>query len=335
MCMNGFFDLLSRKKRLASFTERLSELVSSGISIQKSLEILGRLSSSDRKLAEFCSSVGKALCGGTKFSVAVSMSPLVKAPAWYISYISVAEECGAVTEVLLHLKKLLRHESDSMEKFVSAVAYPLFVVILTALSGFFSVKFFLPEFSGLFGTDGKGAAEIQSEAMRAMIYADIVLLAVFVLFVWLSLRILRVSPCLSVLKTMDFLCRHDLPTLSAVNCAFAFSEKDRKISFALLSVRNELLEGEKIASCFGRCFSEAGFKKEGMLLSENLSLCEQTGRNDGFKNTADYIAAKNERMEKAFLACVQPILLLLASAYITLILKTAFLPYITNFGGIL
>ncbi|MBR0496323.1 MAG: type II secretion system F family protein [Treponema sp.] len=333
--MNGFFDFLSRKKRLACFTERLSELVSSGISIQKSLEILGRISSTDRKLAEFCSSVGKSLCGGTKFSVAVSMSPLVKAPSWYISYISVAEECGAVAEVLLHLKKLLLHESESLEKFVSAVAYPFFVVILTAVSGFFSVKLLLPEFSGLFGGDGKTAAEIQSEAMSAMIYADFVLLAVFILFVWLSLRILRASPCLSVLKTMDFLSRHSLPTLSAVNCAFAFSEKDRKIAFALLSVRNELLEGAKIASCFGKCFSDAGFKKEGLLLSENLSLCEQTGRNDGFKNTADYISAKNERTEKIFLASVQPLLLFFAAAYMTLILKTAFLPYITNIGGII
>lgn len=333
--MSVFFDFFSRKKRLSSFTERLSELVSSGISIQKSLEILGRIPCADRKFSDFCSSLGKSLCGGTKFSVAVSMSPMVSAPAWYISYICVAEECGAVADVLLHLKNLLRHESESLEKFFSAVAYPSFVVILTALSGFFSVNFFLPEFSGLFGSDGRAAAEIQSEAMKTMIYADIVLMVVFILFLCVALRILRVSPCLSVLKTMDFLSRHNLPTLSAVNCAFAFSEKDRKISFALLSVRNKLLGGEKIASCFGRCFSEAGYKKVGLLLSENLSICEQTGRNDGFKNTVDYVSVRKERMEKIFLACVQPLLLLFASAYITLILKTAFLPYITNFGEII
>lgn len=333
--MNAFFNLFSRKKRLISFTERLSELTSSGIPIQKSLGIMGRISATDKRLSEFCYSLQKSLADGTKLSVAISMSDFVKSPDWYVAYISVAEECGAVSPVLLHLKNLLCHEKESFEKFVSALLYPGFLVFLTAIAGFCSIQFFLPSFSELFSESEKTAKAIETEAFRTMVSADAVLFAGFLLIVWLAARVIRVNPCLNVLRTMDFLSENSVPTLAAVNCAFSFCEKDKKLARALLSVRNELLDGEKIALCFGRCFERAGFKKEGLLLSENLSLCEETGKNNGFKKTVNFISAKNERREKAFLSLVQPVLLLLASFYITLILKTAFLPYITNFGGLI
>ena len=333
--MDSFFNFFSRKKRLISFTERLSELVSSGIPLQKSLGILGRISSGDKKLSEFCISLQKSLAEGSKFSAAMSMSDFVKTPDWYLAYISVAEECGNLASLLLHLKNLLSHEKESREKFLSAILYPGFLVLLTALSGFFSVRFFLPAFSELFCGGEKSARAIEAEALRTMLFADLFLFAGFFLLVFFLGKVIRVSPCLNVLRTMDFLSENSLPTLAAVNCAFAFCERDKKLAGALLSVREQLLDGEKIALCFGKCFEEAGFKKEGLLLSENLSLCEETGKNNGFKKTANYIWAKHEGQEKAFLALVQPILLVLASFYITLILKTAFLPYITNFGGLI
>ena len=328
--MKGFFDFFSRKKRLLSFTERLSEIISGGIPLQKALGIMGRIYSKDKKLSETCLNLQKILVGGTKFSVAMKMFPVINAPEWYIAYLNVAEECGNLNEVLVQLEKNLKHEKDSREKFLSSIAYPVFVVLLTAFSGFFSVSYFLPAFSSLF--EGN-ADEIRRTAIKTMLYADIFLAAAFFMLVSIVAKTVCSSPCLGVLKTMDFLSENSVPTLAAVNCAFSFAGNDRKISRALLHIRNELLEGEKIASCFGRCFEKAGYKEEGALLSENLSICEETGKNNGFKKCVDVLNAKKMRLEKIVLSSVHPVLILLSSIYITLILKAAFLPYITNFGG--
>lgn len=319
------------EKRLMTFTERLSELLSSGLSLQKSLTIIARISS-DKKLRGVCLKLQQALSSGSEFSVAMTKFPDLKIPGWYAAYLNVAQECGNLTQILLYIQSLLNHEKEAREKFLSAIAYPVFVVFLTALSGFLSVKYFLPAFSDLFPAD---AEEIRSRAMETMLMADIFLALSFLLISYLVASFAGVSPCMGVLRTMNFLCENSVPTLTAVNCAFSFAENDGRLSRALVDIRSELLEGASLASCFGKCFEKAGLKREGLLLSENLALCEESGLKTAFKKTLSLLDARKNRQEKLLLSSLQPVLLLLASVYITLILKAAFLPYITNFGGLI
>lgn len=325
--MNGF--CFSKGKLLFSLTDSLSELVSGGVSLQNGLSLLSERNSLLGECARF---LHKSLSDGMAFSVALSVAPVLSVPDWYAAYISVAEECERLAPILSHVKSLLAHEKKTREKILSLLAYPCLVIFLTAAAGALSVFYFLPSFAPLFG---ENCAQIHGEAVKAMLGADFLLFCAFVLLVWVARKMLSSAPCLNVIQTMAFLSEHSVPTLHALSCAFAFVGREKNLAFALLSVRNRLLDGEKLCECFGSCFEKAGFKKEGRILSEFLYLCEQTGKQNGFARSACLLEAQNERREKILLASLQPVLLLLAAFYITVILKTAFLPYLTTFGGLL
>ena len=320
---------LGNRKRLSSFTDSLFELVSGGISLQKSLEILKKSFEKDKKSRENISFLLASLFDGVKFSLALRMATIVRFPDWYCSFIAVSEECGNLSKVLCYLSEFLKKEKKTREKLASSLAYPLVVLVLTALAGLFSVFYFLPSFSLIF----ENAQDIKSEAIKTMILADVFIVFAFFLIFSVVKKILSENPCMAVLRTMAFLCSEHVPTLCAISCTFGFAARNKKIAFALLSVRNSLLGGEKLSACFGTCFEKAGFKKEGILLSENLLLDESTGKNSAFEKTVEVLQEWKNKKEKLLLSSLQPILLCVSALYISLILKTAFLPYLTNFGG--
>ena len=321
--------LYSKRKLLFALTDALCELVGGGVPLPNALSIL---SARDTLVGSCARRLHKSLSDGMSLSLAFCSTTDIAAPEWFSAYISVAEECERIAPILLHLRNLLEHERRVREKMLALLAYPCFVILLTAAAGFFSVYFLLPSLSVLFGSD---FSELQSQAVKTMVFADAALLLAFVLLVFFAKKLLSSPPCLHVIQTMAFLSEHDIPTIHAVSCAFAFTGREKKTAFALLSVRNRLLGGEKIAECFGSCFEEAGFRREGRILSEFLYLCEQTGKQNGFARSASVLEERQIRAEKIMLSSMQPLLLLLATFYVALILKTAFLPYITSLGGIL
>lgn len=318
------------KQRLFMFTEKLSELIASGISLQKALFIIAAFPYQDKKLSDGAAFLHSALLGGTKFSVALKMLPSIPVPEWYIAYITVAEECACIGPVLAHLRKMLCHERERGRKCLEAMLYPMIVIFLTAFAGFFFVFAFLPQFSLLFG--GKGD-ELKIRAAQVLLYANTALLSFFLFLFIVVRKMLAVSPCLNVFRTMAFLSQYSVPTLTAVSCAFSFSEREKSVASALLAVRKALLEGELLSTCFGDCFQRSGFKLEGIILSENLLLSQETGKSDGFEKTAAYFSERQKNKERIFLSLLQPLMLLIAAAYITVIIKTAFLPYLIESGG--
>ncbi len=330
--MMQVFEIVTRKKRLLHFTERLYELASSGLSLQKSLYLLWKMNFRDMRLNQLSGFLQKALFNGTKFSVALKMAPFVSVADWYVAFITVAEEAGEIAPVLEHVKNLLVREKMISQKVFESLLYPCLVIFMTALAGFLSIFYFLPSLVPLLG---ENAAEIKENAFRVMIFGDAFLAFSFCVLVFWVRKILSPSACENVIKTMAFLSEKSVPTMTAVSCAFAVAGRNRKIAAALLEVKNSLLDGEKIADCFGKCFDKAGFTHEGMVLSENLMISQETGRDDGFSKTCAYFKERQGRREKVFFSLLQPLLLFVAALYLLLILKSAFLPCITNFGGVL
>ncbi|WP_294429789.1 type II secretion system F family protein [uncultured Treponema sp.] len=322
--------IFSKSQRLLDLTSHLSELISSGLSLQNSLEILGKIDFEDEKVSKIAVFLHDSLLLGVKFSFALETSPDLKVPSWYLDFITVAENCGNLGAVLFYLKGLLLHGKECREKVLGALLYPGFVFLLTAFAGFISVVFVLPSFSSIFPNE----IIERDEAIASMLRSDFLLGTAFVMLLIFVKKNLAPEPCVNILRTMDFLLANSVPTLAAVSCALAFTGGKKKLSKALVGVKKRLLDGEAVADCFSSCFEDAGFKKEGRLLSVNLALCEETGEKKGFGKTADYLASRKMRREKMILSSVQPILLILSGIYVTLILKTAFLPYITNIGGI-
>jgi type II secretory pathway component PulF len=330
--MRGILCIFGKKKRLLIFTERLFELISSGISLQKALFILSRMNFTDIKLNRLASFLHKSILAGTKFSLAIKLAPYVSVADWYSAFITVSEEFGGISSVLEHLTLLLRHEKNTSRKIMDSLRYPCLLLASSAIAGYLSVTFILPSFSALFS---ENIRQIQENAVRTMIKADFFLLFVFSVFVLVTKKIFSQNQCAGIMKTLSFLRENSIPTLPAISCTLAFSSGNKRLSAALISVRKRLLDGEEISDCFGKCLEDSGFRQEGLLVAENLMFNQETGGKDAFAKAYSCLCEIQARREQVFLSSIQPFFLLVVAIYLCLISKAAFLPFITNLGGFL
>ena len=316
---------------ILSFTEKVNELVSSGLSLQKSFLLLEKISGEKKELSLLCNFLHTSLAQGKRLSVALAMNRYLAFPDWYLAYITVAEECGCINQVLAHLIENLQKRSGQVAKCIDSLLYPLSVVLLTALAGFLSVFFLLPSFYYATG----GNCHDRSEQLSAMLMADFFLFSFFMLLLLAGKKVFAERTIHSVISAIAFLTERNLPTIYGVKCAFVFSEKDKKIASALHEIQQRLFRGEKTSSSFADCFSKNGYRREGLLLAENLLLGEQTGSSVAFKKTAEILRKRQLRREKAFLSMLQPLIFFAIAVYSGSILKVSLLPFITDFGGIL
>lgn len=325
--MKSFF--FSQKNRLYLFTERLSELVGSGLSVQKSLSILKAFSFRDKKFREGTGELYFSLSRGSRFSAALKMASFIDFPDWYTAFISLAEECGCLSGILRHLMDILDYRQKCVKKVFSIMLYPLFLLFLTALTGIFFAFYFMPAYFFLFGEKGN---DIQLLAKKAVMEANGFLLAfLFLFFVFLRKNFVEKTSC-QLFKSLSFLEENKIPTLRALTLAISFSSSDRKVSRALIAVKNQLLEGRSLSLSFGEAFEKSGLREEGIILSENLALCQETGKNNAFEKSYCFLSERQKLREKNFLSLLQPVIFLVTAIYAGFILKTAFLPFISDFG---
>lgn len=324
------------KNQLMDFTEKLAELLSGGISVQDSLKILEKVYKKKKRLSLLCSSIYENLAQGRPLSISMKICPYLKFPDWYLAYICLAEECGRIELVLKEVEKILSRKKKLYEKCFDALIYPLLLIFLTAFAGFLSVYYFLPHFLSSFGGSLKaGENKIMEEAVQALYFGNIFLFISLFLILYFMRDFLLPGKCIQLFKNMAFLLDNSLPTLSAVSSSFSFGDGNKKILQVLNSIKKRLLEGEKVSQCFGQCLIQGGYKKEGLLLEENLILCEKTGNNRAFAKTAEILEEGRIKKERLFLSLLNPVLMLIVALYIGQILKSALLPYLTNFGGLI
>jgi len=137
-----------KRSDVINFTRDLATLLESGISLNASLDILERQT---RKAAfrEVLAAVRTDLETGNSLSVSFGRHEGVFSN-FYVRMIRVGEEVGKLPEVLHQLVTHLEKHEAIQRKIKSGMTYPIFVLILAAVSVFVMVTFVLPNLSGLF-----------------------------------------------------------------------------------------------------------------------------------------------------------------------------------------
>ena len=135
-------------KDIGDFTRQLSTLVGAGLSLDRSLEIIGGVSSKPL-LVELIAELQAAVRGGRSLSEALAEQPQLFA-SFYINFVRAAELSGDLAKNLMELSTYLDKSHALREQLKSALMYPMILVGVTLLSLGIIVIFVLPEFAALF-----------------------------------------------------------------------------------------------------------------------------------------------------------------------------------------
>ncbi len=140
-------------KNLMIFTQELSTLVSAGLSIDRSLEILGDLTENVR-LRETVKDVLKRVEGGSSLAEALGGHPWIFSKL-YVNMVKAGESGGFLETILSRLAQYLESTKEIKDQVVSVMIYPLILMIVSGASIGILVTFVIPRFATIFSDMGQ------------------------------------------------------------------------------------------------------------------------------------------------------------------------------------
>jgi general secretion pathway protein F len=152
-------------KNLLIFTQELSTLISAGLPIDRSLQILGSLTE-NRRLREVVQDVLKRIEGGNSLAEALENHPRIF-PRLYINMIKAGESGGFLETILSRLAKYLQSTKEIRDYLVSVMIYPLILTLVSGISVTVLVTFVIPRFARIF-TDMKQAMPLPTQIMLSI-----------------------------------------------------------------------------------------------------------------------------------------------------------------------
>lgn len=138
---------------LASFTRKLAVLVQASVPIFTAIENISRAGSS-HKLARILVGIQEKLKNGESFAGALASCPAVFSPV-YVSMVRAGEHAGTLDTVLEGLADLLENQADTRSNILSALAYPLFLLLLGSVLITVLFTVMVPEISRVFLEAGR------------------------------------------------------------------------------------------------------------------------------------------------------------------------------------
>ncbi len=144
--------LRSSKGGLLTFTTELSALLSAGLPLDRSLNILSEISE-NKEMKNVVQSILKSIREGSSFSDALARHPGVF-PRLYINMTKAGEAGGVLDVVLDKLSEFLESTKELKEHVFSAMIYPAILTVAGGASIIILLTYVLPKFSTIFAELG-------------------------------------------------------------------------------------------------------------------------------------------------------------------------------------
>lgn len=146
------FSFKSTHSDLLMFTTELSALLSAGLPIDRSLNILSDISES-AGMRKVIQTILKAIREGSSFSDALQRHPDIF-PRIYVNMVRAGEAGGVLDAVLEKLNEFLETSKELKDSVFSAMIYPLILSLTGGVSVIILLTYVLPKFSGIFSELG-------------------------------------------------------------------------------------------------------------------------------------------------------------------------------------
>jgi general secretion pathway protein F len=138
---------------LMNFTQQLATLISSKLTLDKSLSITTRLTENE-KTREIFQDIQKRVHAGSSFADALAAYPDVFSKM-YVNIVRAGELGGVLEIVLKRLAEFLENNEETKNKILSALIYPTILILAGVGAIVFLLTFVVPKLSGVFEGSGK------------------------------------------------------------------------------------------------------------------------------------------------------------------------------------
>ncbi len=286
-----------RLKDVLLFTQELSSLVSSGLSIDRSLSLLGSLTE-NRRLRGVIKDILKRVEGGDSLSEAMSHHQGIFSKL-YINMIKAGESGGFLEIVLSRMAQYLQSIKEIREYLISVMIYPLILTIVSGISIIILLTFVIPRFARIFSDMGR-AIPIPTQILlfvshwiREYWWICIGIIGViylvlkiykqdderslkwgrFKLNLWTYGEMIRKIEVARFSRTLGTLLKSGVSILSALNLVKDISQ-NRAISDAISYTHDRLREGSRLS----KSLDETGVFPP--MAIQMIGVGEETGRLD-------------------------------------------------------
>lgn len=152
--IDGLFEGLKRisVEDMIIFDTQLSNMISSGITILASLEMLGK-QTENKRLRDIIGEVSRNIEAGESLSESLSRYPAVFSHL-FVNMVKAGEASGKLDVVLARYAEFSEHEADLKQKINSALFYPAILLVAGIAVTLFIVTFIIPQFAEIFLKSG-------------------------------------------------------------------------------------------------------------------------------------------------------------------------------------
>ncbi|MBI1870000.1 MAG: type II secretion system F family protein [Chlamydiae bacterium] len=142
-----------KKKEISQFIQQLYDLISSGVTLLKALELVqeGVYGKTFKEMLGFLIA---SVRGGQKFSDALKVFPSIFSP-FFVNLVKSGEASGALDQVLMRLSDFAEAQEEIRSKVKAALAYPVFVCSVGLFVIGVLLTVVIPRMAGIFEDMGQ------------------------------------------------------------------------------------------------------------------------------------------------------------------------------------
>ncbi len=331
-------------KDLAVFSRQFATMINSGLSLLRSLTILGQ-QTGNRRLAEVITQVGAEVERGTSLSAALAKHPKIF-NRLYVSMVRAGEIGGFLDQVLVKVAETFEKEVELRGKVRSAMTYPVVVFTMVLLIVAAMLIFIVPTFETLYQSLG-GTLPLPTRMLigasrgirRYFLVLVLVLVAVaFACKRWratpagryrldqFKLKVKVFGPLFHKTalsrfsRTLATLIRSGVPILQALEIV-AETVNNGVIARAVHDVQDSVREGESLAAPLSKHRTFPG------MVVQMMAVGEETGALDTMlSKVADFYDQEVEAAVASLTSLIEPILIAVMGAAVGGMVVALYLP---------
>ena len=346
--ISNYLQALTLKEKM-DFTATFQTLQKAGIPVIEAL-IFMEQDASSRRIRMLAREVRSQVIAGSTFSDTISRFPNIFG-AVYIGLVKAGEESGEMERTLERLIELMKKEAATKGKVFSALAYPVFVVVLAHAVVLIMLIFVFPAFKEMFDTAGAKLPLVTQicidagEFLKAKWYLIPVIIATIfwtIYYVWhfeptrkrideISLKIpiigdmIKFSSFSNFLSVLEVSYEAGIPVVNCLylsNMTFVNSAMNKAVSGAIRRVKEGMHLSQALRTT--KIFPQ--------MILFMISTGEQSGRlGDLMKESVKFIDTELDRIVDTMTKMIEPVMLIFIGALVCFLALALYLPLFQSY----
>lgn len=342
-----------REEEIIVFTEIMSMLVNSGLSVQHALLLVGQISDK-QALKQLSKTLLQSINSGCSLSKAISLYDRVFSPL-YISLVTIGDKIGKIDVIMDTLAKYLLLIKSIKGKIRNALIYPVIVLFLAVLGSIGISVYVVPkmvEVLSVFDSNVTGAmnpgANTGLSALNVLVgFFSICLVCILIRYarlksitigVYIDLVMLKcpgIGKLVSQYETLNFAFAMEMLISSGFSVQESLGEAKkcvRNMAYrkSLENILANLEQGRKLSDCFLASEHIPGY------LATWVAVAEETGTiHTVFSQIRNYYQAGMEDSTGKIVATIEPVAILVVGLIVLMLVVQFVLPVFSMYGRVL